>query len=275
MTKRHLFVSFLLIAASYISAAAMHTEATANPTSVDFSWGSVDGAVYYDIYNGEDFIVRLPSEEQSYTVKNLPSSTAFRFAIAARTEDNSTLDASFVDIATTCWDGVYRWVNETDDDNGGKMKAYTVRVETGNDSKVGQFYSLYMIRDDGSELRIFPLFDFSDSASGDWIDYDDEGNAGTAYRVNAELFNTSPFNPGKWRMDKVVIDYDSTSAYIQTSVLGMVFDTVTTYTFFIEDGCRKMSLMTDGSGVVKSFLFDNPNPDAGDAFVLTRMDEEV
>ena len=33
--------------------------------------------------------------------------------------------------------------------------------------------------------------------------------------------------------------------------------------------------MTDGSGVVKSFLFDNPNPDAGDAFVLTRMDEEV
>ena len=69
MTKRHLFVSFLLIAASYISAAAMHTEATANPTSVDFSWSSVDGAVYYDIYNGEDLIVRLPSEEQRYTVK--------------------------------------------------------------------------------------------------------------------------------------------------------------------------------------------------------------
>lgn len=135
---------------------------------------------------------------------------------------------------------------------------------------VGEYHAVYLIKD-GMELPIFPLYDFSDKSSGEWVDFDDEGIAGTSYRINAKLFNTSPFNPSKWRMDKVVIDYDSTSAYIQTSAMGMIFETVTRYELYCEDGSMKMSLTTEGSGVVDSFLFRNPNPGEGDAFILTRI----
>ena len=69
-----------------------------------------------------------------------------------------------------------------------------------------------------------------------------------------------------------MIDYDSSSAYIQTSALGLVFDTVTSYKLFIEDGKMKMSFTTEGSGIVGEFLFRNPNPGEGDAFILTRIE---
>ena len=104
------------------------------------------------------------------------------------------------------------------------------------------------------------------------MDYDDTGEAGTSYRLNAERFNTYPFNPQKWRLDKVVIDYDSSSAYIQTSALGFVFETTTECEFYIEDGAMKMSFSTEGSGIVDAALFKNPNPGEGDAFILTRID---
>ena len=270
MTKRLLFVSFLLLFAGFSFASGLDAEAVSYPSSVFFSWEPVEGAVYYDIYEGEDFIVRLPSSELSYTVERLPSSESFSFSIAARTADNATLDASFIDAATGSWDGIYEWVNETDEDNSGKMKAYRVRVETRTDPAIGQYHAVYLLRD-GRELPIFPLYDFSDKSSGEWVDFGDKGIAGTSYRINEKLFNTTPFNPSKWRMDKVVIDYDSTCAYIQTSALGMLFDTVTTYKLYCEDGSMKMSLTTEGSGVVDSFLFRNPNPGEGDAFILTRI----
>lgn len=270
MTKRLLFVSFLLLFAGFSFASGLEAEAVSYPSSVYFSWKPVEGAVYYDIYNGQDFVVRLPSSEHSYTVERLLSSESYSFSIAARTEDNITLDASFLDVETGSWDGIYEWVNETDKDNKGKMESYRVRLETRMDPMVGEYHAVYLIKD-GMELPIFPLYDFSDKSSGEWVDFDDEGIAGTSYRINAKLFNTSPFNPSKWRMDKVVIDYDSTSAYIQTSAMGMIFETVTRYELYCEDGSMKMSLTTEGSGVVDSFLFRNPNPGEGDAFILTRI----
>ena len=159
-----------------------------------------------------------------------------------------------------------------DKDNRGRMKTFTLRLETVRDEAIGQYLRMFMVNDDGSELRIFPLFDFGSEDAGSWVDYGDDGPTGTAYRETAERFNTSIFKPSKWRVDRIVIDYDSTSAYIQTSAFGIIVDTETTYNLYIEDGLRKMSFTTTSeSSLAESVLFHNPNPGEGDAFILTEI----
>ena len=270
MTKRAISVVLLLFFTSFLYAFSL--TATGRPSSVLLSWDEVDGTVYYDIYTGKDFVVRLDSTVRSYEVENLLSDTSYSFSIAARTEDNETLEAAFAETSTTSWDGVYYWKNMTDDDNHGKMKNLAIRVETENDSSVGQYHNYYMLMDDGTELKIFPLYDFDDPESGQWVDYDSSSPQGVSYRMNADRFNTSPFSPGRWRVDKVVIDYDSSSAYIQTSAFGIVVDTVSGIDLYMDEGVMKMSFYTNGSGIADKVLFKNPNPGEGDAFILTRME---
>lgn len=271
MTKKIVIACFLLMIPSFLAAAGLDAVCTPHPSSVDFSWSGVPGAVYYDIYNEDAFTVRLEGDATSYTVSHLLSDTDYSFSIAARTADNETLDAAFLDTATGSWDGVYQWVNRTDEDNRGRMRSFTLRVETETDPAVGQYHALYMIMDDGAEVRISPIYDFSDPSSGEWVDYKSDSPAAISYRLNAERFNTSVFKPSRWRVDKLVIDYDSSSAYIQTSALGITVETVTTYRLYEEDGAMKMSFQTEGSGIVSSMLFNNPNPGEGDAFILTRI----
>ncbi len=271
MTKRALFACFLLFSAAFLAADGLDAVCTPHPSSVDFSWSGVPGAVYYDIYRGETFLARVDSSTLSYTAENLLSDTEYSFSVAARTENNTTLDAAFLDTVTGSWDGVYRWENLTDEDNRGSMRSYTLRVETETDPAVGQYHAIYMLANDGKEYRIFPLYDFGDPASGEWVEYKGKSPEAVSYRLNAERFNASVFKPSKWRVDKVVIDYDSTSAYIQTSAIGITVETVTTYRLYEEDGVMKMSFQTEGSGVVNGMLFKNPNPGEGDAFILTRI----
>lgn len=272
MTKRALTVSFLLGFWGLSCISAMQAEAESFPSSVELSWSDVPDAVYYDIYSGEKFIVRLEEDNHSYTVGNLFSDKDYSFSIAARTAENETLDAAFVDTRTTSWDGIYEWINRTDKNNHGKVKSIKLRIDTDISEEVGQYHNVYMYMDDGREVKIFPLYEFGDPASGKWVDYSSSTPDAISYRLNAERFNISPFDPSKWRVDKVVIDYDSSSAYIQTSAMGLVFETVSGYELYIEDGVMKLSFYTEGSGMVDGFLFKNPNPGEGDAFILTRIE---
>ena len=108
MTKRFFTVCFLLLLTVCLGAAAFTLETEALPSSVILTWNEVEDAVYYDIYNEDNFIVRLDSSKRSYTVKHLLSETRYDFSIAARTEDNATLAAAFADETTTIWDGLHR-----------------------------------------------------------------------------------------------------------------------------------------------------------------------
>ena len=176
MTKRLISVCYLLLAAAaMLSAVSLNAEAESLPTSIKLSWDAVDGAVYYDLYEKNDFIIRLSSDVLSYRKNNLQSDTEYSFSIAARDEDNNTLDAAFIDVRTGSWDGLYEWINKTSKDNRGKMKNLMIRVETAVDSVFGQYHKLYMIMDDGSEVQIFPLYDFGDTSSGEWVNYKDTG----------------------------------------------------------------------------------------------------
>ena len=272
MTKRALIVSYLLLLAGYLYASSLTASAEGGPSSVRISWDGTDGAVYYDVYAGERFLARLDASSRSYTAGNLPSDTSFHFSVAARDGKNETLSSAFVTASTSSWDGIYEWENRTRRTNGGKVERIRMRVETVSDPEAGQYHNIYMIDESGQEVRVFPLFDFGDPDSGQWIDYGSDSPAAYAYRFENEHFNTSPFVPGRWRVDKVVIDYDSSSAYIQTSALGLVFSTKSCYELFIEDGVMKLSFLTEGSGIAGSVLFRNPNPGEGDAFILTRIE---
>ena len=264
----------LSLLAGTAAAASLCAEAEGLPTSVTLSWNSVEGAAHYDIYNGDKPVARLGSDASSYTVEKLLSDEEYTFCVAARGEGNEDIDAEWVSVSTSSWDGVYEWINETDKDNKGRMKSLRFRLDTKGDPVYGQYHEMFLLSDDGNEYRIFPLFPFDSDMSGQWIDYDDQTPAGIAYRINAERFNKSSFTPSRWRVDRIEIDSDSTSAYIQTSAFGITVMTTTTYNLYMEDGQAMMTFETNGSGIAGTVIFRNPNPGEGDAFILRRIQQE-
>lgn len=272
--KRLLVLSFSLLILISSLFADMALTGEAYPTSVILSWNEVPDSVYYDIYSGSDFIVRIEDHSTSYRVENLRSNQAYSFSVAARDTANTNLDTGFFDVTTDSWDGIYRWVNLTDKDNGGKMKSLTFRISTQVDDVYGQYYEVYIVPDEGEEFRIFPLFDFGDENAGEWHKYKEDTVAGVSYRSNAELFNTSIFKPSKWRVDRIAINSDSVEAYIETSAMGIDLITYTVFAFsFDENGNKILNLGTSSdNGMVDSFLFKNPNPDEGDDFILEKID---
>ena len=116
------FALLLMLPLSPLTARALSFNARVLVNSVVLSWESVDGAQWYDIYNGEAFVVRLPSTENTYTVEHLAQDSGFRFVLGARDGDNNTLDAEAVSVTTGNYSGLYRWENQTDDDNGGMIE---------------------------------------------------------------------------------------------------------------------------------------------------------
>lgn len=271
MKKRSIILTVMLLLASLLSAAALDVQAEGLPTSVHLTWNGIEGSEHYDIYNGDVPVARLDRDAREYTVTHLLSDTEYRLCIAARSPEDKDLAAEWVSESTTSWDGVYEWINETDDDNNGKLRHLKLRLETNVDPDYGQYQSVFLMFDDGSEFMIFPLFPFDSELSGTWIDYDDESRGGVAYRTNSELYNVSPFKPSRWRIDRIEIDYDSTSAYIQTSALGITVMTETSYHLYMEDGSAMMAFETKGTGIADKVIFKNPNPGEGDAFILRRI----
>ncbi len=261
----------MVLMACSLFGAGLGLEAEPLPTGVDLSWDSVEGAAFYDIYADSRPVARLGADARSYEIGSLDSDTRFSICVAARDSGNNDMEAAWADVVTGSWDGVYRWVNETDSDNGGRMKELTLRIETGHDAVYGQYLNVFIVNADGSEARIFPLYPLGSDEAGRWEDYGGDSIAATSYRINMELFNTSPFRPTRWRLERVVIDYDSTSAYIQTSALGLTVETETTCRFFMEDGVQKFSFDTKASGIANAVIFRNPNPDEGDAFIFSKI----
>lgn len=270
--KRIMILAALALLPIISAYATLDASATAEPSAVDFEWNAVEGASFYDIYSGEAFIARLPSDARSYHHGGLDSGIEYSFSIAARDAANGTLEAAFLKAETGWWDGIYEWRNLTDDDNRGRMRSLKVRVETAEDPAYGQYHRLYMIMDDGSEARIFPLYDFGDPKSGQWESYKGNGTAATAYRLNADRLNTSIINPSKWRLDSITLGPDHGSAHVETRAFGITADIIASYRLFVEDGIMKMEYSTTGSGAAEAILFCNPNPGEGDSFVLVHQD---
>ncbi len=271
MIRKFLLSLIVFIAASTLYA-SMAGHAESHPTSVYLSWSSVDGALYYDIYNGQDFVVRLDSSSSSYLASSLDSDKSYSFAIAARDGSNNTLDSIWLNAATTSWDGTYLWENKTTHNNKGKVREIRMRIKAVTDASYGQYNEVFLIID-GKEIKIFPLFPFGSEDANIWHKYKEDSIGGISYRTNAGLFNTSSMTPSKWKISKIVIDRDFTSAYIQTSALSFIFDTESSYRLFEKDGRMYLEFKTESEqSIVDNALFKNPNPGEGDAFILEKID---
>lgn len=264
------FVVLLISGASLF--ASLNAKVESHPTSLSLSWDKENGTVYYDIYNGQNFVARLDKDARSYTIAGLDSDKSYQIALAARDNSNNTLSSIWLDGKTTSWDGVYLWTNKTDDNNKGKVKELRMRIAHVNDDLYGQYNEVYLYYN-GSELKIFPLFPFDSEDAKVWHKYKEDSIGGKSYRSNASLFNTSSMSPSKWRISKIVIDRDSTYAYIQTSALSFIFDTVSSYSLYEKDGKKFMEFKTESEqNIVNNALFKNPNPGEGDAFILERIE---
>ena len=119
----------LSLLAGMAAAASLGAEAEGLPTSVTLSWNPVEGAAHYDIYNGDKPVARLGSDASSYTVEKLLSDEEYTFCVAARGEGNEDIDAEWVSVSTSSWDGVYEWINETDKDKFEELDQKLVKYE--------------------------------------------------------------------------------------------------------------------------------------------------
>lgn len=252
--------------------AALSVKAKAGPTWVLLTWNEKSGTETYDVYLGDVCLARVKGATE-YKAQKLDSNENYSFSVACRDKNDKTLDAGFCKCKTTSYDGIYEWHNKTDNDNKGKVKDLVVRVETAHDDQHGQYYKVYMIQD-GEEFRIFPLFEFGDPEINEWHKYKENSLAGRAYRENAGMFNSSSFSPSKWKVSKIVIDRDFIEAYIQTSVLSMNLITETDFIFNEDEmGNEYISMKTTSDqAIVKKYVFSNPNPGEGEAFILTKRD---
>ena len=269
MMKRLLLALFFFVP-SFIYA----IDVVERPTGFVVAWEEVEGAEWYDIYVDNGFVARLENDVFSYEIGNLLSNKTYDISFAARDEGNNTLLAEFSTNTTTSWDGTYVWNNPTKNDNKGRVKKLVFKVKTVLDPAYGQHQEIFILSDDGAEHRIFPLYDFNDERAG-WTDYDDGTEQAAAYRLNAERFNTSSIVPSSWRVSKIFLGHDHIEVTVETKAFGITLDTMVIYDFIVDEaGCRNLVFRMDGSSLVRTFVFFNPDGTRDDgAYVLKNLQD--
>lgn len=268
--KKSLLICIFLLIASLLPASDLRLEAHAYPSSVSLSWNAVEGSSFYDLYDGQAFIVRLSSDNLAYTVTGLAQKSDHAYALAARNSENKDLAVAWASAKTTSWEGTYRWVNPTEDDNGGKMKEMELTVKLASDPEFGTYSEIWTPLD-GKQMRVFPFGPLR--SSGEWVEWKAEGDMAEAYRENCKRFNTSAFKPSRWRITKIYLQGDFSGVDIHTKAFGFEVETHTSYTFSINaEGKRQIEFRNEGTGIANSALFHNPGGDSEAPFLLTEIE---
>lgn len=232
-----------------------------------------EGTVYTDIYINNGFVVRLGEMEASYEITGLEADGEYLLSIAYRDAENRDLNAEFEHFNTTNWNGEYLWVNNTDNDNNGKVREIRLRAKTVHDDRYGQYNEIYFDID-GKEYRLFPLFDLGSPVT--WVEYDDMTPQAICYRTNAELFNKSSIKPRRWRLERMEVSPLSSVTHVDTRAFGFSIACDTSFSFFLdEDGNRHISFLITGPEILRSFFFYSPNGESPDgAFILENLSDK-
>lgn len=264
-------LALLLAVPAMLAADGLDLEAECTVNTVTLTWSGVDGAIWYDIYDGGRFIVRLPSDARSYTMEHLAQDTEYRFVMGARDASNADLDAEAVRVRTGNYNGTYVWTNPTDDDNDGMLKEIVYKAQLDSDPVYGQYMRI-SISEGGEEYVVFPLVEFD--AGWDWIDYDADTPTAIAYRTNCEKFNSLNVSPSRFRVQSVSMTNDRIEATIRSSAFGIGVDTVSTYEFGHDEEGRYVRFTTTGSGLAEMALFRNPtDPDNPYTYLLRNIED--
>ena len=262
-------VSILIMFFLQISVFALDIEP--RPDGARFSFSAPSGTVFIDIYVDDVFQARLDGKEKEYEAVNLLSNKDYKVSLAYRRSDNSDISAEFGSFSTTNWDGLYRWVNNTDKDNGGRVREIEFIVRTVNSEKYGQYNEVYMLSNSGRKMRLFPLFDLGTAVG--WVDYEGESDAAVVYRENAERFNKTSMDPSSWTLTKMEVSPSYLVSYVDTKAFGFTIPCTTSFQFNIdENGEKEMVFLVTGPSILKSFYFSCPDAESEDGeFILKQM----
>ncbi|NCC65694.1 MAG: hypothetical protein EOM15_13675 [Spirochaetia bacterium] len=236
----------------------------AYPDALSVRWDVVQDADYYDVYLDKKPLVRLLKNE--YVVSNLQSYHSYEVLVAARKSGNVDLSAQRSVFSTIGWDTSYQWINTTTKDNKGRCRILDFLVVRENDS-----YLIYSKLSDEYHL-VSPLVD--QSLIGVEIPYEGDAPHQVAYRLNAQVFNTTSFTPKLWKVIDYSVDDKQIVTQIQTRLGSMSFHTTSRYTFALgNDGQRQLIFETKGTGMASWGLFQSPLSGDKGAFICTEMAE--
>ncbi len=259
---KRLYVIFLISTfLPCVFAAGLDVQVDAlHPNQIHLSWQEVEGAEYYDLYLNKEPMVHTQGNKAvlGSNERPLTSHTPYEILIAARKKGVGEIAVERLWVETPGWEGRYRWVNLTKEDNKGKCRQldYLVSFEEGSYVIHGLFEK---------PCQLYPLV--PPDRIGDQIPYDGDHSYQIAYRLNAEIFNTTNFNPKSWSVKRVEYTDNHILVEVETKVGMMRFSTISQYRFLLAgNGKQQLHFETEGSGIASWGLFKNPNP--GDAGVF-------
>ncbi|WP_320127737.1 hypothetical protein [uncultured Sphaerochaeta sp.] len=270
MTKKYIFFASLFFFCGELLFAFNGQVSQKFPNQVKINWDEEKGAEHYDIYLGKEPLKRLgPTEFSTMVGSNetpLRSCSDYQVLVVARGAEDAVLSYVWIPFSTTGWSGSYQWKNSTKYDNHGKCKELGLVVfdESGNLRVYGDF------KDKGL-LLLFPLLPFAQEYPK--IFYQDSSPAAVAYRVNAEIFNTTSMEPEAWKLQAMEVTISGVSSKVVSFVAGMSFLTETTFSFYVsKEGKKQVVLHTWGKGIASWGLFACPDKGSGGDYVFTCED---
>ena len=262
--KKLLILIFIALMPIGLFAALSHEVYTNN---VKLSWDKVDGAVYYDIYVDTTPLVRLLNGELTYTVKSLDQNKSYTITMGARDANNNTLYAAKVSFTTGSYDGIYRFVNISNDDNDGKLSQLEFKAILTEDDR-GQYMSIsYPI--DGKYLPFFPFTPFD--GPWKWIKFKADKDISKVYKDICRKINTLDITPTEFRPDNVEISTDRVILKITSKAFGIKVATTTEFLFKSDETGTYLIFQTDGSDLAKKALYKNKNSSNPYAFRLEKI----
>lgn len=170
----------------------------------------------------------------------------------------------------TSWEGVYQWTNSTDEDNNGKMHDITFVVKETTEPWLREITFL----DGDVNHRIFPFIFPSEDGFNEWHKYGEKSPEAESFRYNCKKMNTSPFSPGRWRVDEVSSTQNESLTLITVGAFSVTVGVEITFNFSLdENGKEQLTFGMDvDKGYAKGMFFSNPEPDSDGLFVLKKIE---
>ena len=167
------------------------------------------------------------------------------------------------------WNGLYRWDNPTDKDNGGKMKSIEFVVRETDSSWKREIWLL----DGGEEYRLFPLVLPTSPDFGEWHKYKEDSLEAETFRHNNKKINTSSFSPGKWVMESIDSSDSQSVSSLTVSAFSFKVLVSTTFSFSLDENGREQLTfwMDTDKDFADGMFFTNPDPQGDGKFILKKI----
>lgn len=261
------FFSLLLLFPSF--SAPLNLSAEVSYDKVSLSWEKVENAYYYNIYINGELKVTIRDGSVAYDFDKLPQNTRMNFQVKALDADRRVIFAEETQVTTGAYEGRYVWVNPNKKEK--KNKELVFETELAGLWEDGTPYmNIYSVID-GERYKLFPMLPQSEEG-WPWIKYNDKGPVAEVYRKYCAIFNTSSIKPSAFQVTDIHIEQNNTyKASVDSKAFGMTVGTDITFEFDFDEIGPYLKFSLDGSSLVRSFLFKNPEGDDPYSFIFRKV----